>query len=492
MRSKAIGLLTFLFSLGLLFTPAVAVVDETTINFESIPGISPTVSFFDGCCVVPTTARLSNQLQMSQGITFSSAAPYVVVARLGGGHATSGVVGIGGVNASNVIKYNAPVIITFSMPGSPATPAVTDFVSIRGDLHWALGIATMEAFDEDGNLIGQSTAQDIAGMTLSVTQPGIHSVRITQTRSDIAFDDLKFNTLTPAVSNPPTAEAGPDQSIHAGQTVTLNGSGSSDDNTSTENLVFQWTLTAKPDGSSAVLTAANTISPQFVVDLPGEYAASVTVTDEDGLTSAPDTVTVSSLNAAPVADAGMDRGGLVGQQIMFDGSASFDPDSDVLQYSWTLVAPDGSSVAIGSVNSQFPTFAPAVAGTYTATLTVTDPFGATSSDSVSAAVILSGQYAADRIADALNLIGGLSLDQVTTKGNRNALQKFLTQAVTALQQGDTAEAISKLEQALERTDGCILRGGPDGNGSGRDWVIDCGAQTAIYQRLAEAVNVLRL
>jgi hypothetical protein len=36
--------------------------------------------------------------------------------------------------------------------------------------------------------------------------------------------------------------------------------------------------------------------------------ASLIVTDEGGLTSSPDTVLISSLNAAPTANAGLDQG----------------------------------------------------------------------------------------------------------------------------------------------------------------------------------------
>jgi len=37
-------------------------------------------------------------------------------------------------------------------------------------------------------------------------------------------------------------------------------------------------------------------------------------------------------------------------------------------------------------------------------------------------------------------------------------------ALVAIQAGDIAEAVNKLEKALARTDGCVLRGSPDGNG----------------------------
>jgi hypothetical protein len=476
----------------LVAAPASAFVGEVLITFESIPGVTAMNSFIDGSGVVPTGARLSTQLQMSDGLSFSSTAGYVAVVRLGSGHATSGVNGIGGVNASNVIKYNQPVNITFSVPGSPSTPAVTDFVSIRGDKIWASGgSATMQAFDLDGALIGSVTATDASGgLTLTLSVPNIHSVRLTQVRSDIAFDDLKFNPLAPGLSARPVANAGPDQPTHAGQTVVLDGSTSSDDNTATENLGFTWTLLNKPDGSAAALTNADSMSPSFVADLPGEYVASLIVTDAEGQSSDPDTVVVSSLNAAPVAEAGVDQGAFVGQPVTLDGSASYDPDSDSLTFSWTLTAPDGSAVALSGETTAYPTFTPDVAGAYTATLTVNDPFGGMSADGVVVSAITAEEFVARQIADALNLLGALNLEQLTTRGNRQGLQNYLTQALAALRAGDTEEARSKIAQAIERTDGCALRGGPDGNGSGRDWVTDCAAQAALYEKLRAALDAL--
>ncbi len=72
------------------------------------------------------------------------------------------------------------------------------------------------------------------------------------------------------------------------------------------------------------------------------------------------------VNTPPVADAGPDQGGLVGQNISFDGSGSSDADNDPLTYSWDFGdnSPDGSGV---SVNHSYAT-----AGTYVVTLTVDD------------------------------------------------------------------------------------------------------------------------
>ncbi len=166
------------------------------INFENIPAVTP-MGNAQGTSV-PLAARLSTQLQMSTGARFSSVSDHVAVVHLGLNHATSGLLGIGGVNAANSLIYNSPVAITFSVPGSPTIPAFTNFVSMRADFAGGGGTMTLQAFDINGTLIGTASVLDVGGPTVSLSIPNIHSVRVTQSQSNIAYDDLSFNPLTPA------------------------------------------------------------------------------------------------------------------------------------------------------------------------------------------------------------------------------------------------------------------------------------------------------
>ena len=85
-------------------------------------------------------------------------------------------------------------------------------------------------------------------------------------------------TVTVTVANaPPLANAGPAKRAVFGSTVTLDGTGSKDANG--DSLTYSWTLTSKPVGSQAVLSAANTVTPSLVTDLEGVYVASLTVSD---------------------------------------------------------------------------------------------------------------------------------------------------------------------------------------------------------------------
>lgn len=304
--------------------------------------------------------------------------------------------------------------------------------------------------------------------------------------------DANTNGLPDGCDNqPPTAVAGADQSIHAGDVVFLDGSASFDDNTDSGDLIYAWTLEQTPAGSNAVLFDADTATPSFLVDLPGTYLVSLVVTDEGALSSAVATVTISSLNLAPTADAGADASAIVGDVVVLDGSGSSDPEFDLLSYSWSITAaPAGSAATLSGANTAFPTFVPDVAGSYTVELVVNDGFVGSAPDVVIISAITAEDYAEFATMEALNTVNALPASSVTTKGNQNALGNHLTQAIDDLQNGKTDKAINKLNQALMRTDGCALRGSPDGNGPSRDWITSCDDQAVVYQYIQDALSAL--
>src|SRR4029079_6489083 len=96
---------------------------------------------------------------------------------------------------------------------------------------------------------------------------------------------------------PPIADAGADQKVTTGQLVTLTGAGSTDPND--DPLTYSWRFQSKPDGSSATLAAATTVSPTFTPDRAGLYVLSLTVSD-GRLTSAPDTVVIDGVPTSSV------------------------------------------------------------------------------------------------------------------------------------------------------------------------------------------------
>lgn len=302
-----------------------------------------------------------------------------------------------------------------------------------------------------------------------------------------------FLLTVESVNEPPVANAGADVSVYSGVWVYLDGSASYDDNTASEDLEYFWTIESKPLGSSAMIEVPTTSMPSFFADLPGNYSIALVVTDGDGLSSDPDEVLISSQNLPPTADAGADIAALVGEEVTLDGTGSTDPNNDDIDFNWFLFAwPEGSASVLAGETSATPSFTPDLPGQYTVQLVVSDSWGEFSDPDDVIVSVIAGDIALTNTAEALTLITELSPADVTTKGNQRALGNFLTQVIAAIQNDDIEEAIDKLGKALERTDGCVLRGEPDGNGPGRDWIIDCAAQEQVYQLLIDALDALYL
>jgi K319L-like, PKD domain len=183
-------------------------------------------------------------------------------------------------------------------------------------------------------------------------------------------------------NTPPNADAGPNQTVNEGQTVTLDGSNSSDPDGAI--VEYQWAQTV---GRSVSLSDSTSPTPRFTAPLVtsgGEALTfALTVTD-DGGSSDTDTViiNVSNVNQAPIANAGPDQSVGEGGTVKLNGSNSSDPDGTIVSYRWSQKA--GVTVTVSNLSSAQPTFiAPDVGpsgASLTFALTVTDNGGLQSSD----------------------------------------------------------------------------------------------------------------
>jgi hypothetical protein len=170
---------------------------------------------------------------------------------------------------------------------------------------------------------------------------------------------------------PPVARPGAAQTAIVGRLVLLDGTASSD--ADGDPLTFRWSFTVRPDGSVATLTGSTTAGPSFTPDVPGDFVVQLIV-DDGVASSAPATVTISTTNTVPVADAGADQLGLpVGATAVLDGLGSSDADGQPLTYRWSLLLrPAGSNAVLDDPSSVTPHFLADVAGDYVAQLIVDD------------------------------------------------------------------------------------------------------------------------
>jgi PKD repeat protein len=176
----------------------------------------------------------------------------------------------------------------------------------------------------------------------------------------VSYDDLVSQGTAATVQNKaPTAAF---TTGATGLTATFNGSGSTDPEGAA--LTYAW---AFGDGATAAgATATHTYAAA------GSFPVTLTVTDPGGLSnSVTRTVAVAPPNQPPTAAF---TAGSVGLTASLDASSSTDPEGGALGYAWSYG--DGTS---GTGVSAIHTYA--AAGSFTVSLTVTDPGGLTSSTS---------------------------------------------------------------------------------------------------------------
>jgi hypothetical protein len=176
--------------------------------------------------------------------------------------------------------------------------------------------------------------------------------------TDTCAVNVTSDNETP-VNEPPVANAGSDQTVDEGVTVTLNGSGSTDPDDGIKS--YSWTQTGGP---TVTLSSTWAVTPTFTAPDVTQGGASLyfrlTVTDNGGLQST-DTCAVNvtsdnepPVNEPPVADAGSDQTAAEGVTVKLDGSNSSDVDDGIKSYSWTQTG--GPSVTLSSTSAVTPTF----------------------------------------------------------------------------------------------------------------------------------------
>ena len=276
-----------------------------------------------------------------------------------------------------------------------------------------------------------------------------------------------------AVNQIPVADAGSAQSVTLGDTVTLDGTGSSDPDGDNANLIYQWSLET-PEGATAELVNESMPQASFIPNALGIYTASLVVNDGQD-SSPPDSVTVQvndpgASNAPPIAAAGSDQSLYLGDPVTLDATDSSDADGDTLTYQWSLETPEGSNAVLSNATASQASFTPDVVGTYIATLIVNDGVVDSATDSVNIQV------------EVLPTVYNVTLDFSSTTTSSDA---SLTGGVTTNVEGtgtiDTETGIVT-STGTEITSNQTFFGNPTVGDISLDIYIDSAAETGTQTR----------
>ena len=277
-----------------------------------------------------------------------------------------------GKNAAALSLKATPIIAKGVDAGVVATPS-TGFaplnVSFNGTSSVAARPITSYAWDfGDGSPVDTSSGATAAH---TYSTPGTYTAGLTITDSDGDSDTQTTTiTVTEVPNSPPAASIGSSGSsgiVPFG--VTFDGSGSSD--TDGSIVGYSWDF---GDGSPA----ASGVTASHTYATPGTYTATLTVTDDDGATGTA-TTTVTALpvpNQPPVASAAVQSiVGSIPLLVNLTAADSTDADGSIVDYAWDFG--NGTSANGAIVQATYTE-----AGSYVATVTVTDDDGATSTASV--------------------------------------------------------------------------------------------------------------
>jgi hypothetical protein len=295
-------------------------------------------------------------------------------------------------NAASDSATSSSTTLTVIEPSNqkPTANAGSDQTVNEGD---AVSLDGSGSSDPDGTVESYSwtqtagtsvTLDDASSATPSFTAPDVGAdgetltLELTVTDNDGATstaDTVNVKVDNVIVNQPPTANAGSDQTVNEGASVSLDGSASTDPDGDT--LTYAWTQTA---GTSVTLSGASSATPSFTapdVGADGDTLTfELTVDDGNGHTTT-DSVAiavndVAPVNQPPVASLTANPTTIdEGSTSALDASASTD-DAGIAQYAFEQVGGTAGTITVDSTDPSKATFqAPSISADETATIQVT-------------------------------------------------------------------------------------------------------------------------
>ncbi len=226
-------------------------------------------------------------------------------------------------------------------------------------------------WEADGEMV---TGEDNTTLTVTFHSPGEHTFWLL-VRDEDGSESVDNVTLTVADKGPVavlTSDPTPE-----GDTVLLNASGCQEPGM--DLVAYRWDVDG--DGEWDEVTSEAVYETTWTS--PGRYEVTMEVEDEDGSTAWVQAF-VTITDVAPVADAGGPYEVDEGVELTLDGTGSFEPGGDIVEYAWDVI--DDGQYGI-QLNGEQVQWSWVLAGTYTVSLYITDRDGSIGHVSVEVTVL---------------------------------------------------------------------------------------------------------
>ena len=249
----------------------------------------------------PSTATLSDPAAVNPSFTPDANGDYVVTL----------------VVNDSIDDSEADTVTITASNEIPIADIVADINAVTGDEVFLDGSSSL---DPEGGTVtylwviesqpGTATLSDETAESPTFVANADGDYEVSLVVNDGLFDSAMDTVTITASNTPPVANAGPDQDVTTGATVTLNGSASDDPDGKTPT--YLWSIESQPGGGTAVLSSETAASPTFVANVDGDYTISLVVNDGiyDSINYEEVVVTAT---AAPVG-------------VFADGQAKYDAD----------------------------------------------------------------------------------------------------------------------------------------------------------------------
>ncbi|HMG75196.1 MAG TPA: PKD domain-containing protein [Pyrinomonadaceae bacterium] len=317
----------------------------------------------------PGAVTFTNPNAASSGASFTTPGTYVLRLTASDGQASTNddvTITVYPINQPPTVSGGTNQTITL-----PETAPLNGIVNDDGLPHGS-SLSTRWKKDQGPGIVTFANP-DAASTTASFSTPGFYVLILTADDSEYSGSAVFYVNVNPSATNqPPTVNAGADQTIALPtNTVTLNGAAADDGLPSGSTLVVQWTQVSGPALASFTNPNSAVTTAQF--STAGTYVLRLNASDGQLTTSDDVTITVTGQNQPPTVNAGPDQATILSSGTQLNGSAGDDglPTGSTLTTSWSKVSGPGTVTFMNAnvtvTGAQF-----SATGTYVLRLTASD------------------------------------------------------------------------------------------------------------------------